>query len=194
MNNTQNDSEKFRSLYVAIFCLILIFSLIFVALIYYFVRHKKKYYFDAAGRKFIVSSDQYINIIYHLMEIIQFDDQELLSKSVQDSSVGILHVRNENNQNLLHLCAIHGSTDCMNYILNFERILNPDEFDKFNKTPLYYLIKMHSDETEDNINMFVRLTKVTNVNIEHEGVELRQMFTEWQRRVYDREISLMVKV
>ncbi len=194
MNNTTNDSEKFRSLYVIIFCLILIFSIIFVMLIYYFVRHKKKYYFDAAGRKFIVSTDNYTNIIYHLMEIIQIDDQELLSKKVHDCSVGILHIRNENNQNLIHLCAIHSSLACMSYILNFERLINPNEQDNFNKIPLYYLIKMHSDETEDNTNMFISLAKLTDVNIEQDGVEIRQMFNEWQRRVYDREINLLVKV
>jgi ankyrin repeat protein len=163
-------------------------------LIYYFVRHKKKYYFDAAGRKFIVSSDQYMNIIYHLMEIIQFDDQELLSKKVHDCSVGILHVRNENNQNLLHLCAIHGSIACMNYILNFERILNANDLDKFDRTPLYYLIKMHSDETDDNINMFIKLAQISDVYIEQEGVEIRQMFNDWQRRVYDNQVNLIVKV
>ena len=185
MNKNTSDNEKFRSLYVCIFCLILIFSIIFTILIYYFVRHKKRYYFDAAGRKFIASSDNYTNIIYQLLEIIQFDYQDLLKKKVQDCSVGILHIRNDSNQNLLHLCAINGSHECMSYILEFERILNPNEIDDYEKVPLYYCVKLHSDETEINQDMFLKLVKITNIDILCDGVKLKDLFNEWQNRLYD---------
>jgi hypothetical protein len=177
MNNSEN--EKYRSLYVVIFCLILVFSIIFTLLIYYFIRHKKRYYFDAAGRKFIVSSDDYLNIIYKLLEIIQFDEKELLEKKVIDCSVGILHIRNENNQNLLHQCAIYGSRECMFYLLNFETILNVDDKDNFENTSLSYLIRYHSEDSRKNRELFVMLACRADCS------EYLEMFNDWQSEVYN---------
>jgi ankyrin repeat protein len=177
--STNSENEKYRSLYVVIFCLILIFSLIFTLLIYYFIRHKKRYYFDASGRKFIVSSDDYSNIIYKLMEIIQFDDRELLEKKVIDCSVGILHIMNENNQNLLHLCAIHGSKECMFYLLNFETVFNANEKDNFTNTPLGYLVRYHSEDSRRNREMFMMLASRSNCS------EYREMFNDWQLELYN---------
>lgn len=75
------DEDK-RSVYLAIFCSLLIFSIITTLVIYYCVRHKKKYYFDAAGRKFIISSGDFENIVNKIRDIIQFDRKDDLEQQV----------------------------------------------------------------------------------------------------------------
>jgi hypothetical protein len=42
--------EKFRIHYILSFCFLIIIAIVVTLCIYYFVRHKKKYYFEAAGR------------------------------------------------------------------------------------------------------------------------------------------------
>ena len=72
------DKEGIRIRYFVLFVVFLILSIISTLLIYYFVRYKKKYFFDAAGRKFIVSSGQFANIINKINQTIQFDDRDEL--------------------------------------------------------------------------------------------------------------------
>lgn len=78
----KNDLEKYRIYYLTVFTLIIIIAIITTCLIWYFVRHKKKYYFDAAGRKYIGSTDVYEVLILKLSEIISRDDKDELEKYV----------------------------------------------------------------------------------------------------------------
>jgi cbb3-type cytochrome oxidase subunit 3 len=71
-----------RIIYVIVFCAVLLLSIILTLVIYYFVRYKKKYFFDAAGRKFIESTGELSNLENKLMEIIQFDNHEQLEDEV----------------------------------------------------------------------------------------------------------------
>jgi hypothetical protein len=173
-----SENEKYRPLYVTIFCLILLFSIAFASLIYYFIRYKKRYYFDASGIKFIVSSDDFSNMIYKLLEIIQYDDKELLEKKVTDCSLGILHIKNDLNQNLLHLCAIHNSKECMFYLLNFETVFNLNDKDSLKNTALSYFIRYHSEDNKKNREMFAILAAKSNCT------DYREMFNDWQREIY----------
>jgi len=81
----KNEDESQRSYYIFLFVFVLIISIIITLLIYYFVRYKKKLYFDAAGRKFIEMTGDYQNAFLKLKEIIEVDDivkleQEVVSK------------------------------------------------------------------------------------------------------------------
>ena len=42
-------NETYRSTYVTLFCSILLFALSISALIYYLVRHKKRFHFEVSG-------------------------------------------------------------------------------------------------------------------------------------------------
>jgi hypothetical protein len=85
MRNSKNEDEYLRKYFVFIFVSVLIISIIITLLIYYFVRYKKKLFFDAAGRKLIEMTGDYQNAFLKLREIIKDDDvikleQEVVSK------------------------------------------------------------------------------------------------------------------
>jgi hypothetical protein len=80
--NNNKDTDNERMIYIVIFCVVLIISIIATFIIYYCVRYKKKYFFDAAGRKFIESTGELSNLINKLMEVIQFDNKEELEQEV----------------------------------------------------------------------------------------------------------------
>ncbi len=80
--NEEMKSQNNRSNYLILFCSVLILTVIITLCVYYLVRYKKKYYFDAAGRKFIVSNGEHSKLILNTMEIIQFDNKKLLEEAV----------------------------------------------------------------------------------------------------------------
>ncbi len=80
--NTTKEINHERMTYIFIFGIVLLVAIIITLIIYYCIRHKKKYFFDAAGRKFIESSGEFSNLINNLMEIIQFDNREKLEEEV----------------------------------------------------------------------------------------------------------------
>jgi uncharacterized membrane protein len=75
-------SQNSRASYLILFGSVLAITVVITLCVYYFVRYKKKYYFDAAGRKFIVSSGEQSKLILKMMEIIQFDNKKLLEEAV----------------------------------------------------------------------------------------------------------------
>jgi hypothetical protein len=77
------NKEEIRIRYLIMFIVFLILSIISTVLIYYFVRYKKKYFFDASGRKFIVSTGQFANIINKINQTIQFDNRDELRYMVE---------------------------------------------------------------------------------------------------------------
>lgn len=82
---SKNEDENLRKFYTILFFSVLLFSIITTLLIYYFIRYKKKPFFDAAGRKNIEMTGDYQNFISKLQTIIQDDDifkleQEVVSK------------------------------------------------------------------------------------------------------------------
>lgn len=192
------DHEKYRIRYVLLFCSILIFSLILTIIIYYLVRHKKKYHFDASGilhplslgRKVILTQDEYPQLISKLTGIIQADDRGELERLVygmitlkQGFSLGILFIKNELNQTLLHLAAFHGALKCLVYILYFN-LINPNQFDSNNRFPLYYAITNLQTEDDKNKLVLVHLLKVTNISQgTPEGDDIIQLMTDWQREL-----------
>lgn len=82
MNISKNEGENQRIFYVLLFCGVLTLSLIITILIYYFIRHKKKTFFDAAGRKLIEFSGDYPDACIKLKEIIENDDIVKLEQEV----------------------------------------------------------------------------------------------------------------
>lgn len=80
--NTAINNDANRSLYVVLFISFLIISVISTALIYYFVRHKKKSYFDAAGRKYIEILGDYDMLLELFEKIIKNDEFDLLEKEI----------------------------------------------------------------------------------------------------------------
>ena len=77
------NKEEIRIRYLIMFMVFLIPSVISTLLIYYFVRYKKKYFFDASGQKFIVSTGQFANIINKINQTIQFDNRDELRYMVE---------------------------------------------------------------------------------------------------------------
>lgn len=80
LNTIANDDN--RTFYVVLFMVFLIVSIISTALIYYFVRYKKKSYFDAAGRKYIESLGDYDMLLELFEKIIKNDEKELLEGEI----------------------------------------------------------------------------------------------------------------
>ena len=90
--NNKNEDEKLRSFYVILFISVLILSIVSTLLIYYFIRYKKKPFFDAAGRKEIEMTGDYQNFVSKLQNIIEEDDifrleQEVVSNKLLDKSL-----------------------------------------------------------------------------------------------------------
>jgi hypothetical protein len=81
--DTQSNEKYYRNIYIAVYLIVLFVSIATTVCIYYFIRHRKKYYFDAAGRKFIVASGEYENLIYKLIELLQFDNKPELEAYVK---------------------------------------------------------------------------------------------------------------
>ena len=81
-NFLEMKSQYSRANYLILFCSVLLLTIIITLCVYYFVRYKKKYYFDAAGRKFIVSDGEHSDLVLKMMEIIQFDNKNLLEEEV----------------------------------------------------------------------------------------------------------------
>jgi hypothetical protein len=81
----KNEDENLRKYYTILFLSVLFFSMITTLLIYFFIRIKKRPFFDAAGRKNIENTGDYQNFLSKLTSIIQEDDiftleQEVVSK------------------------------------------------------------------------------------------------------------------
>jgi hypothetical protein len=85
-----DDIEKERSFYLTIFISVLVFTLISTVIVYYLVRYKKKFYFDAAGRKFIVISEDFSNFVNRLSELIKTDDRQALESLVVGNNKSII--------------------------------------------------------------------------------------------------------
>jgi hypothetical protein len=75
-------SQYGRASYLVLFGSVLLLTIIITLCVYYLVRYKRKYYFDAAGRKFIVSDGEHSDLVLKMMEIIQFDNKYLLEEEV----------------------------------------------------------------------------------------------------------------
>ena len=75
-------NDENRIIYIVLFISFLIISIISTALIYYFVRHKKKSFFDAAGRKYIESLGDYDMLLEIFEKIIRNDEKESLEAEV----------------------------------------------------------------------------------------------------------------
>lgn len=80
-NNVINNDAN-RTFYVVLFISFLIISVISTALIYYFVRHKKKSFFDASGRKYIEILGDYDMLLELFEKIIKNDELDLLEKEI----------------------------------------------------------------------------------------------------------------
>ncbi len=77
---TVTNIDSNRTVYVVLFLSFLITSLISTALIYYFVRYKKKSYFDASGRKYIEILGGYDMLLELFETIIKNDERDMLEK------------------------------------------------------------------------------------------------------------------
>ena len=192
MLNLKNEDEKQRTYFILMFCSILIISLITTLLICYFIRYKKKFYFDAAGRKYIESTGDMKNILLQINEIIQLDDiikleQEVVSKYFffknLENSLGFLSIVNENKQNLLHLSCIYGARECLKYLLNFG-FLDGNKEDYFRKIPIEYLIANHNEENDKNKIMFILILMRTEVVKSKRKDSLQEMFNDWQNNLF----------
>ena len=60
----KNGDEYLRKYYTIIFFSVLLFSIVTTLLIYFFIRIKKRPFFDAAGRKNIEMSGDYQNFLF----------------------------------------------------------------------------------------------------------------------------------
>jgi hypothetical protein len=70
-------------------------------------------------------------------------------------------------------------------MINFE-IINPNDKDKYNYTPLDYLMKYHSQPTTKNKEMFMWLSSVTDMkNLTVEGKPFMDSLNTWQIYVYN---------
>jgi hypothetical protein len=84
---------------------------------------------------------------------------------------------------------LEGAKNCLFYILSF-RILNPNEKDISNNTPLFYLLANHSDETPNNKEMFLRLSRYSDITVAgNTGIPLYKLFCDWQVDVYKKFIK-----
>jgi len=81
LSNADID-DKNRVFYIVLFISFLIVSIISTAIIYYFVRHKKKSFFDAAGRKYIEFLGDYNMVLEIFEKIIKDDQKELLEEAI----------------------------------------------------------------------------------------------------------------
>ncbi len=79
-NATKDDQN--RIFYVVLFLSFLIFSIITTGLIYYFVRYKKKSFFDASGRKYIEFHGDYNTMVEIFEKIIKDDQKALLEEQI----------------------------------------------------------------------------------------------------------------
>ncbi len=100
-----------------------------------------------------------------------------------------MHIRNEVNQNLLHVCAINGARDCLFYIVNFE-IINADEKDKDGEIPLTYFMKNFPENSKRNKEMFLWLANRTNMNqVNTEGKIIKEILNDWQKHIYEKYVK-----
>ena len=96
-------------------------------------------------------------------------------------SLGILFIKNELNQSLLHVAAFLGALKCLNYILYFN-LINPNELDNNNNSPLYYAVSNLKTEDDRNKSVLAHLLKITDISqVTPNGEDLTQMMTDWQR-------------
>jgi hypothetical protein len=70
-----SNHNNYRGTYIAVFCIVLLVSVLSVAAVYYLIRYKKKYYFEAAGRKFIISINDIDELLLIFKDIIIADDK-----------------------------------------------------------------------------------------------------------------------
>ena len=96
--------------------------------------------------------------------------------------MGIISLKNENNQDAVHLACIFGAKDCLIYLLKFE-FLSADKEDKFIKTPIEYLIENHNEETEENKIMFVLLLIRSDIRKIKMG-KINGKFNNWQNSLF----------
>jgi hypothetical protein len=80
-NNAINNDAN-RTFYVVLFIAFLIISVISTSLIFYFVRYKKKSFFDAAGRKYIEILGDYDVLLEFFENILKNDEKDLLEKEI----------------------------------------------------------------------------------------------------------------
>lgn len=71
-----------RAFYIVLFSIFLVISIGTTALIYYFVRHKKKSFFDAAGRKYIESLGDYDMLLTSFEKMIREDDKDAIEREI----------------------------------------------------------------------------------------------------------------
>jgi len=88
----------------------------------------------------------------------------------------------------LHLCSIHGSLDCLLFLLKFKNI-DPNKKDIHDKLPLDYLIENFNHYNERNREMFLGLAKKTNNEIISNNNMLLRM-NSWQMNEYENNIEV----
>ena len=105
-----------------------------------------------------------------------------------ENSIACLLLKNDENKNLLHYCAIYGARDCLLYLIKF-KIIKTNEKDDSGEVPLSYLIKNQSENTKRNREMFLWLCNFTEVLVTNsEGVPLIDLFNSWQNHIYKKYV------
>ena len=99
-------------------------------------------------------------------------------------SLGMLFIKNELNQNLLHLAAMYGSLKCLSYIVYFN-LLSPHDLDIDKTLPLLHAITQLKTDDPKNRGVIAVLLKITDVTkISLEGIDLMELMTEWQKEIF----------
>ena len=76
------EKTESRVLYIVLFAAFLLISIISTILIFYFIRHKKKSFFEAAGRKYIESLGDYDILTELFNNIIKNDEKDKLEQHI----------------------------------------------------------------------------------------------------------------
>lgn len=83
MNSVElGDNHEERAYYIIIFAGFMIISIISTCLIYYFIRHKKRSFFEASGRKYIESLGENDVLICLFNNIIKNDEINKLEQHI----------------------------------------------------------------------------------------------------------------
>ena len=99
-------------------------------------------------------------------------------------SLGILLIKNEHNQSLLHLTAINGSLKCFSYITYF-KVVDPHGLDNYKYSPLYYAIKHLKNDDSKNKEIISSFLKIIDVHLAiQKDINLKEMINKREKNNY----------
>lgn len=101
----------------------------------------------------------------------------------QGLSLGIIFIKNELNQSLLHLASIYGSLKCISYLIFFN-LLSPNELDHNKGSALYYAItqlKTYEDKNKAIVALLLNITDLTVCS--HDDVDMKELMNDWQKNL-----------